>query len=97
MNEVFNVYKSMYYGNDAISTVYYHPRDDNTIKVLIKKELEGKVGTWDSIHTIELNDKLKVKLTSTVMITDKQMPPQESDKNAMQALFSARLLQQVFF
>jgi len=76
-NNVFDVYRSMYY-EGGVSSVYMWDLDEGfAAVVLIKKSTDAKkkdslVGTWDSIHVIEVTEKgkkAKYKLTSTIMLT----------------------------
>lgn len=76
-NGVFDVYRSMYY-EGGVSSVYMWDLDEGfAAVVLIKKSTDVQkkfnlVGTWDSIHVIEVIEKgkkAKYKLTSTIMLT----------------------------
>jgi len=76
-NGVFDVYRSMYY-EGGVSSCYMWDLDEGfAAVVLIKKTTDTKkkdslVGTWDSIHVIEVTEKgkkAKYKLTSTIMLS----------------------------
>jgi len=76
-NEVFDVYRDLYY-EGGVSSVYTWDLDDGGFAcvVLIKKIADGTgkrgaKGTWDSIHVVEVavGGKSKYKLTSTVMLS----------------------------
>jgi len=76
-NEVFDVYRDLYY-EGGVSSVYTWDLDGGGFAcvILIKKIADGtgkrgSKGTWDSIHVVEVNvgDKSKYKLTSTVMLS----------------------------
>jgi len=78
LNDVFDIYRSLYY-EGGISSVYCWDIDDGfAIVVLIKKTQDQSKkgqpmrGAWDSIHVVEvkeIKDRAKYKLTSTVMLT----------------------------
>eukprot|EP00033_Pygsuia_biforma_P000152 GCRY01000196.1.p1 GENE.GCRY01000196.1~~GCRY01000196.1.p1 ORF type:complete len:275 (+),score=45.35 GCRY01000196.1:644-1468(+) len=76
-NEVFDVYRSLYY-EGGVSSVYTWDLDDGfAAVVLIKKGTDetkksSLVGVWDSIHVLEVTNKTKranYKLTSTIMLS----------------------------
>lgn len=66
LNAAVNTYASLYYGTDAISSVYVNGKDckEFSVAVLIKKSAEiddddnnsSSKATWDSVHSIEIEE-----------------------------------------
>jgi capping protein (actin filament) muscle Z-line, beta len=79
MNEVFDIYRDLYY-EGGVSSVYCWDLDGGNFAacILIKKTQDQSKkgqpmkGTWDSIHVVEIDDKkssANYTLTSTVMLS----------------------------
>jgi capping protein beta len=76
-NEVFDVYRDMYF-EGGISSVYCWDLDDGFACVVLIKKIGDTAkkspvkGAWDSIHVVEVIDRAKAahyKLTSTIMLS----------------------------
>ncbi|GAP91656.1 putative F-actin-capping protein subunit beta [Rosellinia necatrix] len=74
-NEVFDVYRELYY-EGGVSSVYFWNLDDGFAGVVLLKKVAtpgtGSEGTWDSIHVFEAIDRARFtqyNLTSTVILS----------------------------
>jgi capping protein beta len=88
-NEVFDVYRDLYY-EGGVASVYAWDLDDGfALVVLVKKVADGTgkrgtKGSWDSIHVIEVTEKASTKeatykLTSTIMLSLTTATPSAGD------------------
>jgi len=79
MNEVFNIYRDLYY-EGGVSSVYCWDLDDGFAACILFKKTQDQTkkgqpmkGAWDSIHVIEVGEAesgpVHYKLTSTVMLS----------------------------
>mmetsp|Transcript_28253 Transcript_28253/g.79023 ORF Transcript_28253/g.79023 Transcript_28253/m.79023 type:complete len:270 (+) Transcript_28253:158-967(+) len=76
-NEVFDIYRDLYY-EGGVSSVYTWDLDDDFAAVVLIKKTQDSTkkgqpmkGTWDSIHVVEVQNSgnsAHYKLTSTVML-----------------------------
>ncbi|KAL5258728.1 hypothetical protein ACHWQZ_G009256 [Mnemiopsis leidyi] len=73
LNEAFKIYMDMYYGEEALSSVYVWDIDNGfAAAILFKKMMIGEnSGCWDAINIMEVTERLgrpsHYKLTTTVM------------------------------
>ncbi|KAI0437255.1 F-actin-capping protein subunit beta [Xylaria telfairii] len=74
-NEVFDVYRELYY-EGGVSSVYFWNLDDGFAGVVLLKKVAAPgtsgEGTWDSIHVFEAIDRARLtqyNLTSTVILS----------------------------
>lgn len=80
-NDSFDIYRDLYYEGSAVSLVYLWDTaedDESPLEqgfagvVLFKKEIDGGLGKWDSIHVFEViaeqASKFSYKITSTVIL-----------------------------
>jgi capping protein beta len=78
MNDVFNIYRDLYY-EGGVSSVYCWDLDDGFAACILFKKTQDQSkkgqpmkGAWDSIHVVEVIDgkgSAQYKLTSTVMLS----------------------------
>jgi capping protein beta len=77
-NEVFDIYRDMYYTGGGVSSVYCWDLEEGFAACILIKNTQDQSkkgqpmkGSWDSIHVVEVQDRQKnshYKLTSTVML-----------------------------